>query len=126
MKKSLFLLAILVVLIMAGTFVIMKWSWVFSRKVIGEVSAVERIMLPGVVVGNGMTNKEMFSFAVAIKQKDGEIVTGSSEDRQWAVVSKGQCAEATFFPYPIWELGKGQTYFNVRLDRLTDCTNVSK
>nr|HRO68422.1 hypothetical protein [Pseudobdellovibrionaceae bacterium] len=56
--------------------------------------------------------------------KTGEIVTGPTEDRQWAVAKPGQCAEAEFFPYPPWEFPKWGTYYNVRLLMLRDCDGV--
>jgi hypothetical protein len=100
------------------------WSMIFSKTIKGVITDVERVNSPTVVVGGGFnsaTNKEMFSYAVAIKQKDGDIATASSEDRQWAVAQKGLCAEARFYPYPPWDFEKAGTYFNARLIRLYVC-----
>lgn len=100
------------------------YSYIFSRKVAGVITAVERVVPPMAIVTGGaqMPNPQIFSFAVGVKDThSGDIVTGSSEDRQWAVARPGQCVEAEFFPYPPWEFQKWGTYFNVRLLRLRDC-----
>lgn len=97
---------------------------IFSRSVSGVVTAVEKINVPITVLSvNGQDpSAQIFSFAVGIKDlKTGEIITASSEDRQWAVVRPGQCAEARYFPYPPWVVNKWGTYHNARLDKLSDC-----
>ncbi|MGZ3791622.1 MAG: hypothetical protein ACXVCP_04700 [Bdellovibrio sp.] len=101
-----------------------NYSVLFSKSVIGEVVGVERVETPFTVVARGTNdlNPKLFSFAVAIRdEKAKEIFTASAEDRQWAVVQKGQCAEAVYLPYPPWELTKKGTYFGARLIRLFDC-----
>jgi hypothetical protein len=84
---------------------------------------IDRVTQPSAVF-NGVNQTpaaQMYSFAVAIREKKGDIMTSSSEDRQWAVVEKGKCVEAKFFPYPFWQLDKSGTYFGARLLRLYDC-----
>lgn len=97
---------------------------IFQKKVIGEIVGVERVDAPLAIIGGqpgGNPSKMVFSFAVSVKdRKTGEIFVASSEDRRWAVVQKGQCAEAVFYPYGPWELSKGSSYFNARLERLFD------
>lgn len=97
---------------------------IFQKKVIGEIVGVERVDAPLAIIGGQQgvnPSKMIFSFAVSVKdRKTGEIFVASSEDRRWAVVQKGQCAEAVFFPYGPWELSKGSSYFNARLERLFD------
>ena len=90
----------------------------------GKILAIDRVTQPNTLIGPGgpVPASQIFSFAVAIRDEQGEIVTASSEDRQWAVVEKGQCGEAKFFPYPPWKLDKGGTYFGARLLKLYDCT----
>ncbi len=66
-------------------------------------------------------NPQLYSFAVAIKEPTGEIVTASAEDRQWAVAEAGKCAEAVYYPYPPWKFEKANTYFGARLEKLMDC-----
>lgn len=115
-----------VVVLAALIFYFKYWSFVHSRKVEGVIVKVERVQLnialmqqePGEKI-----NPQLFSFAVAVKDSSGEIVTSSAEDRQWAVAQPGQCAEARFYPYPPWNLNKAGTYFNARLDKLWDCSS---
>ncbi|HEX4926169.1 MAG TPA: hypothetical protein VFV50_18895 [Bdellovibrionales bacterium] len=123
MRKSWLLLVILIlVLISSGYVLINYYSFVFARTVTGEIVAVEKITdNTAILSGRQVDPSQLFSYAVAIKGLDGEIVTASSEDRQWAVAQKGQCAEAKFYPYPPWDLDKAGTYHNARLRRLFDC-----
>lgn len=103
------------------------YPYIFSRKVEGVIMAVERVTPPMAILTNPgqAASAQIFSFAVGVRdEKTGEIVTGSTEDRQWAVAKPGQCAEAEFFPYPPWEFPKWGTYYNVRLLMLRDCNGV--
>ena len=117
-------------LIFAAFIGVRYYSYVFAKTIQGEVIGVERITQPAAIINNTEslpTAAQMFSFAVAIKDsKSGEIFTGSSEDRQWAVVQKGQCAVTKFFPYPFWVLDKAGTYYGTRLIQLYDCANPPK
>ncbi len=100
------------------------YSVLFSQNIEGVVENVEKVSPQVALVGGGITaatSKELFSFAVGIKTKNGEIITGTTEDRQWAIVQKGQCARAKFYPYPPWDLDKSGTFYNVRLLKLWDC-----
>ena len=93
----------------------------------GEVIGIDRVIEPSTIIGAGkIPNAQIFSFAVAIKDANGDILTASSEDRQWAVVEKGKCAEAVFFPYPPWILDKAGTFFGARLYRLYECPSTSR
>ncbi|HEX7676309.1 MAG TPA: hypothetical protein VF412_19195 [Bdellovibrio sp.] len=120
-------LKLLLVLVIIGAIiwaVIDNYSVIFSKKVTGEITAVERVEIPVALISRAESNinEKVFSFAVGIKdQKTGEIYTASSEDRQWAVAQKGQCADAVFLPYPPWQLNKKDTYFGARLVRLYEC-----
>jgi hypothetical protein len=107
------------ILISAG--VIQYYSYVFARHVNGEIVGIDRVTSPSAIIGRGIPDSQIFSFAVAIQIADGEIITASTEDRQWAVAEKGQCAEAKFFPYPPWQLDKSGTYFGARLLKLHSC-----
>ncbi|MEQ1878763.1 MAG: hypothetical protein ABL958_19130 [Bdellovibrionia bacterium] len=101
---------------------IAQYSFVFAKTVVGEIVAVEKVVENMAIIGGRPIDPaQMFSFAVAIRVKDGEIVTASSEDRQWSLAQKGQCAEARFYPYPPWDLDKAGTYHNARMTRLFDC-----
>lgn len=116
----------LFVAVVAGGFATFKWySFIFAKRVRGEIMRVEKVAPEGAIITTPGAKKELpaqfFSFAVAIRDKNGEIHTASSEDRQWAVAEAGQCVEAKFFPFPFWELDKANTYFGARLERLFDC-----
>lgn len=116
-------LIVFAVLILGYAFV-EGYSYIFQKRIKGEVVGVERVNVPMTVLAtdNSPMNSQIFSFAIALRDdKTNEIFTASAEDRQWAVVQKGQCAEVTIFPYPPWQLKKGGTYFNARLDKLFDC-----
>ena len=124
-KKWLSIFVVLGLLIWVFVF---NWSFVFKRKIIGEVVAAEKVMTPLAVVTNtqGNINPQVFSFSVAVKdRKTGEIYMASSEDRQWAAVAKGNCVIAAYFPYPPWHFSKGNTSHNARLLRnFTSCDEL--
>ncbi len=125
LKKMAISGALIAALILAGFVVINFYSFIFSRRVIGVIEKVERVQLNVSLMqspGNpAQINPALYSFAVAIREKSGEIVTASAEDRQWAVAQAGQCAEAVYYPYPPWRLDKANTYFGARLEKLFDC-----
>jgi len=125
-KKFLVTLGVLVLLVIAAFAVTTNYSWLFSKDIEGQIFKVERVALPAaVVVGQNPTAQQsvMFSFAVAIRTKDGHIYTASSEDRQWGATleTHGMCARARFYPYPPWDLDAAGTYMNARLLELKDC-----
>jgi hypothetical protein len=128
--RSVFLVSFLVIV---GLALFFGYPYIFSRKVIGVVTGVSNLtenvaVLAGSSNTGPQTTAKVFSFAVAVRDtKTSEIVTGSSEDRQWGVVKEGQCAQAEFFPYPPWKLDKAGTYYGVRLLKLFDsCDNLPK
>lgn len=109
---------------------IFNWSFVFKRKVVGEIVASEKVNALMAIVTNNQAplNPQAFSFSIAIKDRySNEIFMASSEDRKWAAVTKGNCVVAAFFPYPPWLLSKGMTDHNARLLRnFTSCEEVPK
>lgn len=124
MKKAFYI--VLALLVACGlVFVLVNWyPYIFSKQVDGEVYGVERVEVPVAVIttDGAKPTSQIFSYAVAVKDaKTGEIFTASSEDRRWAVVQKGQCAEVKFLPYPPWSLTRSGAYFGARLIRLYDC-----
>jgi hypothetical protein len=123
LKKTLALGALAITLL--GTaYVCIRWyPFVFSKDIQGEIVGVERVTQPSTVISTGgeVPSAQVFSFAVAIKTKEGEIYTSSTEDRQWAVAQKGQCAEVRLLPYAPWEFEKAGTYHGARLLKLIDC-----
>lgn len=124
MKKYIVSVIALLFVVTFGYTFINFYSYIFSRRVVGVIEKVEKIQLDVALMqtdSNQKLNPQLFSFAVAIKETSGEIVTASAEDRQWAVAQAGQCAEAVYYPYPPWRLDKANTYFGARLEKLTDC-----
>ena len=114
----------LVALVVVGVLAVVatNYSYIFSKTVIGEIIEMERVAPEAAIIGGQpIQTSAIFSYAVAIKTKDGQIFTASSEDRQWAVAKKGYCVEAVFYPYPFWNLAKSGTYFNARLTTMFDC-----
>lgn len=120
------LLVIVLALLAALYVVLTNYSFFFARTVKGEIIEIERVMQPTAVLGAASSAAQLFSFAIAVKEPSGEIVTSSSEDRQWAVARRGFCVEAKFYPYPPWDLEKADTYFNARLVKLIDCHGQGK
>lgn len=121
--KLVFLVSFVLITVVLLYVVVRFYPYVFSRTIVGKVEAVERVQ-PGVTVNmnpGAVPNPGVFSFAIAVRTEDGTIFTASAEDRQWAVVQKGQCVEARLYRYPPWNLDKSGTWFNARLDRLFDC-----
>jgi hypothetical protein len=122
-KRMALIIIIFAFLILSGTLFVKYYSVIFSRRVKGVVQKVERVDMNVALLQSGRSqlNPQVFSFAVAIKEDSGEIVTASAEDRQWAVVQAGQCAEAVYYPYPPWNFEKANTYFGARLEKLSEC-----
>lgn len=116
-----------VIILLALGLGFIKWyPYIFSVKVDGVLQKVERVQLNVSLMqttGNmsEAMNPQLFSFAVAIRTDNGEIVTASAEDRQWAAAQIGNCVTATYYPYPPWQLDKSGTYHNARLDRQYEC-----
>ena len=112
---------ILMILVGAVVFVVANYSWVFSKRVRGQVIDVQRVTAPTAILGNKMTESQMYSYSVLIQDEDGKLYSASSEDRQWQVVRKGYCVDALFFRYPPWHFDQGNTYFNARVEQIRAC-----
>ncbi|MBY0471714.1 hypothetical protein K2X30_11160 [bacterium] len=123
MKNAVVLAVTGLLLIAATIFTFKNYSWVFSRRVDGELLKVERVIPPTAIVsGSNVKPSTLYSFSILIREhKTGEMFSSSSEDRQWAVTENGNCVTAIFFPYPFWQLIKDGTYFNARLEKVKDC-----
>lgn len=124
--KSVGLILVLLALLLSVAYAFFAfYPYIFARRVVGVVEKVERVWDPSIAVMSGnpgqAPNKEVFSFAVGIREASGETVTASTEDRQWAAVTPGKCAEAKYYPYPPWALDKSGTYYGARLLKLHDC-----
>lgn len=126
MKKFVLFLLVFV----AAWALISNWSFIFKKRVVGEVSTVESTDKAFAVIANSRNplNPQIFSYSIAIKDlHSGEIHMASSEDRKWGAVEKGNCVVAAYFPYPPWKLDKGTTDYNARLLRnFQSCETVEK
>jgi len=131
-RKFIYMLGFIVFLGLVGVVLVNYWGYIFSKTIDGQVFQIERITQPTMLVTDRMLGnpasqssvtpaEAMYSFAVAIRTKQGEIYTASSEDRQWAVAQRGICVEAKFYPYPPWNLEAGGTYRNARLIAMKQC-----
>lgn len=123
-------IGIFLVLFILGSVYLVYFPYIHKQHVSGPVKGVKQIFDAATIVsttGSDPSSK-IYSFSVAVQDSHSkEIVTGSTEDRQWGVVKEGQCVEADFFPYPPWNLQKSGTYYNVRLKKLFDnCTDMDK
>jgi hypothetical protein len=127
--KSFFIKSIGIIILVIGSWVLIAYyPYIFSKKIKGEVTSVERIEVPVALMATsqGEMSSKVFSFAIGIKDPaTGEIHTASSEDRQWAVAQAGYCVEAEFLPYPPWALEKKGTYYGARLIRLYECGSAA-
>ncbi len=122
--KKVFYFILLVLFVGVSVFVLVNYyPIIFSKTVDGQVLNVDRVTQPTLVMGSAAVNAPnvLYSFAIAVRSSTGEIFSGSTEDRQWAIVNKGLCVKARFYPYPPWDFEKGGTYFNVRMLQLKDC-----
>lgn len=115
------ILVVVLVLLGGGSIVVANYSWVFSKRVSGQVVDVERVTDPTAVFGTRPTEAQMYSYSILIQGDDGQLYTASSEDRQWQVIKKGYCVEALLFRYPPWHLDKANTFFNARLKNVRVC-----
>lgn len=115
---------ILLILAVGGWCAIRYYDYIFSERVEGKIIRVEHVNAPTSVISTGggsIPNSQIFSFAIAIEIKGGMVRTASSEDRQWAVATAGQCVVARYFPYPPWQLDKAGTFHDARLLELRNC-----
>lgn len=122
-----FLKALILLLVVIGglAFVIANYSWVFAKRVKGEVVDVQRVTAPTAVFGSRATEAQMYSYSILLKSENGQLFTASSEDRQWQVVKKGYCVEALLYRYPFWDLDKAGNFFNARVEQIRECPGHS-
>lgn len=123
MRKFVYILSFLVLLVFSGYAFFNYYSLLFAKDVEGTIENVERVTEVQTLVAPSQINpNQLYSFAIAIRKPNGEITTSSAVDRQWAVAQKGQCVIARLYPYPPWHLDKGGTFYNARLLKLSDCS----
>lgn len=118
-----FLRTMLILLVLAGAiaFVVINYSWVFSKRVKGEVVDVQRVTAPTAILGSKVSESQMYSYSILIQGEDGRLYSAASEDRQWQVVKKGYCVDALLYRYPPWRIDQGNTFFNARVEQIRIC-----
>lgn len=124
MKTIVVLSLALLLLAVTGYVTIHFWSYIFARTVVGVITDVQRVTTSSAPAAEGaapLAAQEASAYAIAIKEKSGEIATASSEDSQWTLARPGQCAEAKYYPYPPWVLDKSGTFYGARLLKLYVC-----
>jgi hypothetical protein len=123
MKKTLWLTITVLFLLLFLVGVFAFYPYIFDKNVYGEMLSVEKVGPQTVISDNAKQASSLaFSYAIAIKeQKTGEIFTASSEDRQFAAISKGYCARVRLYPYPPWNMAKAGTYHDARLLKMSEC-----
>ncbi len=106
-----------------GWFFYKYYDWIFSIKVNGEVLLVEKVSPQvAILTPADQIPGRAFSFAIKVRElKTNQIFSASAEDRQLAVVEKGNCVELELFPYPPWEIRKSQTWSNARVNKIYNC-----
>lgn len=127
-RRFFFGMIILIACVGLGFIFVNFYPYIFSRTVKGVLVSIERIQLNVSLLQSSdeKVNPSLFSFALAIREDSGEIVAASAEDRQWAAAQKGNCIEAVFYPYPPWQVMKSGTYYNARLDKMSECPEKAK
>ncbi|HMN69315.1 MAG TPA: hypothetical protein PKC28_12300 [Bdellovibrionales bacterium] len=106
-------------------FVVINWSFVFSKRVYGEIVNVERVTDPSAILSARTSEAQIHSYSILIQGEDGKLYTSSSEDSQWQVAKKGYCADVRLYRYPPWHFDRASTFFNARLLELTVCKGKS-
>lgn len=124
LKSLLFWVFLLVIAAGAGAFVVVNYSWVFAKRIHGEIMDVQRVTNPTAIMGK-TTDAQIHSYAILIQNEDGKLYTASSDDRQWQVARRGYCVDALFYVYPPWNLEQAGTYFNARLNEMRVCPGKS-
>jgi hypothetical protein len=122
MNKTFRNVVIVLALIGAVTIVILNYSFLFSKKVIGPIVEIDRVAPQDMILNSRQADPMLtHTFAVAIKDQSGDIFTSSSTDERWAVARKGMCVEARFWPFPPWDFARFGTFRHAQLLQLRDC-----
>jgi len=118
MKRGFTLVELIVVVVIISIFLTMVGGMVsplfFKSEVAGTVTDIQSLTPQMVYAGSQGLHSSVFSFSVEIKTAN-DIVDFSSEDRQFAVVHKGDIIRVIVFKYPPWIFSKAGTYYNGRL-----------
>lgn len=115
------LIGAFVILLASGLF-IQHYSWLFAKRIRGQVIEIESSAVPSTQTTNGSSETAPTTvFTVLIEASDGKMYTSTTTDEQWKVVRKGYCAQVLLYRYPPWDLERAGTFFNARLRQLYRC-----
>lgn len=114
------ILVSLLVIVLAGVALTVGYPYLFAREIIGTLESVETALPGGTIVTSA--DRAAFSAGVMVRERDGNYVTFSTEDRQWATLrdKPGLCVRARIFPYGWWNLSRSGTWYNGRLLDVSD------
>ena len=93
------------------------YKYLYAENVTAKVTEIQNIQPSAVVADAGV----VFSSALMLTTKEGQMISTSSEDRQWFVVKQGQCVRAKLFKYAPWDLDKAGTYYGARMISIIPC-----
>lgn len=116
LKGAVIMLAVLIVIVGAGFFVVTNWGFVFSKVVTGEVLNVERVNDPQAIITSRVTREQLHLYSILLhNDSDNKMYAATSEDPQWQSIKKGFCVQARLYRYPPWRLSLANTYYNARI-----------
>ncbi len=120
--KSFFGMMVLLLFLGAGGYFFYNYYyWIFAKTVKGKILDVQRVTNPTAIINSNVSEAQIHSYSVLIEGEDGKLYTASSEDRQWQVAGKGYCVTTKLYRYPPWNLNKGGTFFNARIEEMSRC-----
>jgi len=126
MKNTVRAVAISLVVLAVIAGVILNYSFLFSKKVIGPIVEIDRVAPQDMILNSRQPDPLLVhTFAIAIKDQSGDIFTASTTDERWAIARRGFCVEARFWPYPPWDFARFGTYQNAQLLQLRDCKSMN-
>lgn len=119
-------MVLLLFLVVSGYVFYNYYYWIFSKTVKGKILDVQRVTNPTAIINSTVTEAQIHSYSVLIEGEDGKLYTASSEDRQWQVAGKGFCVTVKLYRYPPWDLNKGGTFFNARIEEMSRCGSTAE
>jgi hypothetical protein len=115
------ILVVFLILASVAYFCVAYYSWVFSKRVKGEIVGVERVTESTAILSSRVTEAQMHLYSILIRGSDGQLYTTSSEDSRWQVAKVGFCVEALLYRYPPWNVERANAFFNAQIIQLSDC-----
>ena len=109
------MVVVVICFIVLGTVVGSCSPLMFRSTEIGTVMECTQMSPAAMMMSRHANANLMFSSAVAMQLPSGEIMTFSTEDRQFGAVAKGDQIKVMVSKYPPWEFTKAGTYYNGRL-----------